>query len=79
MIAKKETREEREDVFSIWEDVPTIENGKIVQVETKLEEITLLELEKRISDFEKQIIDIQEKIALEQSKVSLINDLLISK
>jgi len=75
MIVKAEIREERTDVFSFWENVPTIENGKIVQVETKIEECTVLELEKRISEAEQQIIDLTDKIALENSKIDLINSL----
>ena len=75
MIVKAEIREERTDVFSFWEMTPTIENGKIVQVETKIEECTVLELQKRIADSEQQIIDLTDKIALENSKINLINSL----
>lgn len=75
MIVKHEIREERNDVFSFWENVPTIENGKIVQVETKIEETTLVDLEKRIVDAEKQILEITEKIALDKSKIVLIKAL----
>jgi hypothetical protein len=75
MIAKKEFREEREDVFSFWNDVPTIEDGVIVQVETKLEEVTVIELEKRITDFEQQILELQEKITVEQTKINIIKAL----
>ena len=73
MICKAEIREERTDVYSFWENVPTIENGKIVQVETKLDESTLVELQKRIADAEQQIIDLTAKIALENSKINLIS------
>lgn len=75
MIAKAEIREERNDVFSFWENVPTIESGKIVQVETKIDECTVLELQKRIADSEQQITDLTAKIALEKSKINLINAL----
>jgi len=75
MIAKAEIREERNDVFSFWENVPTIESGKIVQVETKIEETTILDLEKRIVDAEQQITDLTAKIALENSKIVMINAL----
>ena len=73
MIVKNEIREEREDVFSFWENVATIENGKIVQVETKIEECTVIELQKRIEESEKQILDLTAKIALENQKINLIN------
>ena len=75
MVVKSEIREERTDVFSFWEMTPTIENGKIVQVETKLEETTLVELQKRIEESEKQIVDATAKIALDKSKIALINAL----
>lgn len=75
MTAKIEIREDRNDVFSFQENVPTIENGKIIQVETKIEECTVSELEKRILEAEKQILDLTAKIELEQSKIALINAL----
>jgi len=75
MIVKSEVREERTDVYSFWELTPTIENGKIVQVETKIEETTILDLEKRIVDAEQQITDLTAKIALENSKILMINAL----
>lgn len=75
MKVVKEFREEREDVYSFWENVPTIENGKIVQVETKLEECTVVDLEKRIVDSENQIIELNAKIALDKSKILMINAL----
>ena len=75
MICKKEFRDERTDVYSFWENVPTIENDKIVQVETKIEECTVIELQKRITDAEQQIADITDKIALENSKIISINSL----
>lgn len=73
MISKKEIRAERDDVFSFWELIPTIEDGVIVQVETKLEECTILELEKRIADFQLQILDLTARIAVESQKINLIN------
>jgi len=75
MTAKQEIRDERTDVYSFWENAPIIENGAIVQVETKIEETTLIEIDKRIIDFENQIIDIQNKIAIENNKIELINSL----
>ena len=73
MVVKAEVREERTDVYSFWENVPTIESGKIVQVETKIDECTLMELQKRIADAEQQIIDLTAKIALENNKINLIS------
>jgi uncharacterized protein YydD (DUF2326 family) len=73
MITKNDLRAERTDVFSFWENVPTIENNAIIQVETKIEECTLVELEKRITDFEQQIVDLTDKIAIEKSKIDMIN------
>jgi hypothetical protein len=67
-----EAREERDDVFSFWEDVPTIKNNEIVQIETKIEETTEIDLKKRITDLEKRILDLTDKIALENSKIELI-------
>jgi uncharacterized protein YydD (DUF2326 family) len=75
MKAIQEIREERNDVYSLWENKPTIVDGQIEQVETKLEEVTVAELEKRITDFEKQIEDINVKIELEKSKIILIEEL----
>ena len=77
MIAKKEFREERNDVFSFWELKPQLNDAKdaIIEVEEKIEECTVLELEKRITEAEQQIIDLTAKIALENSKITLINNL----
>jgi|TARA_R110002096_G_scaffold124864_1_gene269797 hypothetical protein len=75
MTAKNEIREERNDVFSFWELVPTIENGQIIQVETKIEETTLIALQKTISDSEQQILDLTAKIELQNSKIELIENL----
>jgi hypothetical protein len=75
MIAKKEFREEREDVFSFWEMKTQLNEMQdaIIEVETKIEECTILELEKRISDTQQQILDLTTKVELEQSKIELIN------
>jgi hypothetical protein len=75
MIAKKEFREEREDVFSFWEMKTQLNEMQdaIIEVETKIEECTILELEKRISEAQQQILDLTTKVELEQSKIELIN------
>lgn len=77
MIVKNELREEREDVFSFWEMKNQLNEAQdaIIEVETKIEECTLVELATRITDFENQIIDLTAKIALEKSKIDLINAL----
>jgi hypothetical protein len=75
MIAKKEFREEREDVYSFWEMKTQLNEMQdaIIEVETKIEECTILELEKRISDTQQRILDLTTKVELEQSKIELIN------
>jgi phosphoribosylformylglycinamidine (FGAM) synthase PurS component len=76
MIAKVEIREEREDVYSFWEDKKSLnDNDEIVVEEVKIEECTVLEIEKRIEETQQQIIDLTAKIALENSKIHLINSL----
>tara|TARA_R110000851_G_scaffold236183_1_gene388798 strand:+ start:663 stop:890 length:228 start_codon:yes stop_codon:yes gene_type:complete len=75
MTVKNEIREERNDVFSFWESVPTIKNSKIIKVETKIEETTVIELQKTIADSEQQILDLTAKIELENSKIELIENL----
>ena len=76
MIAKVELREEREDVYSFWEDKKSLnDNDEIVVEEVKIEECTVLEIEKRIEETQQQIIDLTAKIALENSKIDLINSL----
>ena len=76
MIAKVEIREEREDVYSFWEDKKSLnDNDEIVVEEVKIEECTVLEIEKRIEEAQQQITDLTAKIALENSKIDLINSL----
>ena len=77
MIVKAEIREERNDVFSFWEMKTQLNETQdsIIEVETKIEECTIIELEKRIADDEQQIIDLTAKITLDKSKIDLINSL----
>ena len=76
MIAKNELRDERTDVYSFWEDKKSLnDNDEIVVEEVKIEECTVLEIEKRIEETQQQIIDLTAKIALENSKIDLINSL----
>lgn len=77
MTVKKETREERDDVFSFWDIQKQLSDNKdtIVEVEVKIEECTLVELEKRISYFETNILEFTAKIEVEKSKLELIKKL----
>jgi hypothetical protein len=77
MIAKLEIREERNDVYSFWEMKTQLNETQdaIIEVETKIEECTIVELQKRIEESEKQILELNAKIALENSKIQLINSL----
>lgn len=75
MKVVQEIREERNDIYSFWEMKTQLNKTQdaIIEVEEKIEECTVLELEKRIVDLEQSIIDTNEKIALENSKIDLIN------
>ena len=59
-------------MFSFWGLIPIIEDGVIIEIDTKIEETTVIELKKRILDSEKQILALTDKIALENSKIELI-------
>jgi len=77
MIVKHEIREERTDVYSFWDLKKQLNESQdaIEEIEEKIEEATILELEKRISDFETQIVEITAKIEIEHGKIKLINSL----
>ena len=76
MKAKQEFREERNDVFSFWVDKKVLnDNDEIEIIEEKVDECTLIELQKRIEAHEAAIADLQAKIAQESEKISLINAL----
>jgi len=77
MTVKNEIREERNDVYSFWEMKNQLNETQdaVIEVETKIEECTILELEKRIEESEKQILELNAKIALDKSKIELINAL----
>lgn len=77
MRVVKEIREERNDIYSFWvtkRQLNETQDG-IIEVEEKLEEYTVLELEKRIEDLELEAIKVANKIVLENSKIELINAL----
>ena len=76
MKAKQEIRAERNDVFSFWVEKKALnEFDEIVINDEKVDECTLIELEKRIAGHEAAIADLQAKIAQESEKISLINAL----
>ena len=76
MKVKNELRDERTDVFSFWVDKKVLNaNDEIEVIEDKVDECTLIELEKRIETHNASIADLQSKIAEEQLKISLINTL----
>jgi hypothetical protein len=77
MKVVQEIREERNDVYSFWDVKKQLndDNDVIIEVDEKIEETTLIELQKRIADLEKVILDSTDKIALENSKINLINTL----
>ena len=76
MKAKNELRDERTDVFSFWVDKKVLNaNDEIEVIEEKVDECTLIELEKRIETHQAAIADLNAKIAEEQMKISLINTL----
>jgi len=76
MKAKNELRPERTDVFSFWVDKKVLNaNDEIEIIEDKVDECTLIELEKRIETHNTAIADLQSKIAEEQLKIDLVNAL----
>ena len=76
MKAKNELRDERTDVFSFWVDKKVLNaNDEIEVIEEKVDECTLIELDKRIETHNAAIADLQSKIAEEQLKIALIGAL----
>ena len=75
MTVKHEIREERSDIYSFWEIKKQLNGSSdaIIEVDEKIEETTILELEKRIIDLQKEIKEYTAKIILENSKIDLIN------
>jgi len=77
MKVVKEIREERNDIYSFWvtkRQLNETQDG-VIEVDEKLDESTVLELEKRIEDLELEAIEVANKIVLENSKIELINAL----
>ena len=76
MKAKNELRDERTDVYSFWVDKKVLNaNDEIEVIEEKVDECTLIELEKRIETHNAAIADLNAKIAEEQLKIDLIGAL----
>ena len=76
MKAKNELRPERNDVYSFWVEKKVLNaNDEIEVIEEKVDECTLIELEKRIETHQAAIADLNAKIAEEQMKIALINTL----
>jgi hypothetical protein len=76
MKAKNELRPERTDVYSFWVDKKVLNtDDEIEVVEEKVDECTLIELEKRIETHNTAIADLNAKIADEQMKIALIGEL----
>ena len=73
MKAKNELRDERTDVFSFWVDKKVLNaNDEIEVIEEKVDECTLIELEKRIEAHQLAIADLEAKIIEERCKITLI-------
>ena len=76
MKAKNEVRDERTDVFSFWIDKKVLNaNDEIEVIEEKVDECTLIKLEKRIETHQLAIADLESKIIEERCKITLINAL----
>ncbi len=76
MKAKNELRDERTDVYSFLVDKKVLNaNDEIEIIEEKVDECTLIELDKRIETHQAAIADLQSKIAEEQMKIALIGAL----
>ena len=77
MRVVKEIREERNDIYSFWVTKKQLNEtqDEVIEVDEKLDESTVLELEKRIEDLELEAIEVANKIVLENSKIELINAL----
>lgn len=77
MKAKKEIREEREDVVSFWVEKKVLNsNDEIEVIEEKVDECTVVDLQNRIDAHKLAIADLEAKIQVENSKIQLANDLL---
>ncbi len=76
MRAVKAIREERDDVFEIWDIVKTINTDDVViSTDTMIEETTVDVINKKIFDLKEQIQALTELIKDEDIKLDLIKNL----
>ncbi len=76
MRAVKAIREERNDVFEIWDIVKTINTDNVViSTDTMIEETTVDVINKKIFDLKEQIQALTELIKDEDIKLDLIKNL----
>ncbi len=76
MRAVKAIREERNDVFEIWDIVKTINTDDVViSTDTMIEETTVDVINKKIFDLKEQIQALTELIKDEDIKLDLIKNL----
>lgn len=76
MRAVKAIREERDDVFEIWDIVKTINTDDVViSTDTMIEETTVDVINKKIFDLKEQIQVLAELIKNEEIKLDLIKNL----
>lgn len=71
MKIKKEIREERNDVFSFYEEKEIISvNGSVI-VDEKIDETTLIDLQVKKSELSNQLAIVTEKIRLINESITI--------
>jgi len=75
MTVVHEIREERNDIYSFWKVVKTVDEitEVITRTNTKIEETTIAEINERIVKFQEEKTALNKKINEEQKKLELIN------
>jgi len=75
MTVVHEIREERDDIYSFWKIVKTIDEDTevITRTNTKIDETTIIELNERIVKLQEEKSELNKKINKEQDKIDLIN------
>ena len=73
MIARKETRPEREDVIGFYEITKTLNETQteIIETETLIRETTLIQLEEEMTNIDSQIASLQETKSKTQTMIDL--------
>lgn len=73
MIARKETRPEREDVIGFYEITKTLNETQteIIETETLIRETTLIQLNEEMANIDKSIADLQTTKAKIQQMIDL--------